>query len=92
MTSSEGNAISKDFTVIPLDSDLVLAFSKTNSDSLPITSFKMAQSYPCVNPQESEDNGLFYPTEVARNFAECGRINDEQYDRRYTTLGNLKIN
>ena len=74
-----------------MNSDYALVFSKSEEDSLPVTSFTMAQSQPCMNPKETEDRGPFYPTEVARNYGECSRVNGNRLDSRYTSLGNFSV-
>ena len=45
---------------------MALVYSKTQADSLPLTSFEMGKSEPCYNPDERQDESIFLSTEAGR--------------------------
>ena len=61
LSLDQSNYIVEEFT-----NDLALVYSKTQADSLPIISMKMATSQPCYNPDERQDKSIFLSTEVGR--------------------------
>ena len=75
--------------MVPLTSGTVIAYSKTETDNLPITSTALAATQPCMNPTESEATTAtsFYPTELDRRTSVCRAENGNSYDPRYSEVG-----